>query len=523
MTNVLLRVLPMRYVVVSIAFFGFVINYMLRNNLNLAIVAMVNHTAVNSSGAAGSQTDGPFVWDEKIVALILGSFYYGYICTQVVGGRCAEISSVKYIYGLSLLTAGCLTFLIPTVSYWDYRALVAIRISMGFVLGVGFPSGYALLRAWAPPNERSTVVSLAISASNIGTAITMPLASAIINAISWEAVFYIQGSFALVWFVFWLLLVYNGPEEHPFITAEERDFIMTAIGSERSTRRLPLPWKEILTSPPVWSLVVANFCNNWGYYTLLNDLPQYFSNVLGKDISSNAIFTSLPFLVTFIFAMAYGAFSDYLRKNNLMSINNIRRMAQFVSQTVVAVTLVCIAFLGEHETLVEVLLFIGIGLIGAGYTGWQSVPVDMAPNYSGTLVGISNTFGSIPGFLAPLVVGALTEGHETLDRWRYCFLLPAAFMVFDTIIFFVFGSSEEQAWNRKYYNTEDEDNKAGGRDSVNLEGLEKGSLDGVTKKGSLVKELEKKNSSSEEAFGIDNAGFVSPPNEHKGENSAQGQ
>ena len=453
MVNFALRVLPVlpvRYIVVGMTSFGFMINYMLRNNLNLVIVAMVNHTAVNSSDSSG-QEDGPFVWDENVVGLILGSFYYGYVCTQIVGGRATELSSVKYITGVSLLLAGLLTCVTPIASYWDYRALLAVRIVMGLVMGVSFPAGYALLRAWAPPTERSTAISLALSACNIGTAITMPMASAIISGISWKAVFYIQGSFVLIWFVFWVLLVYDTPEQHRFITAEERDFIVTAIGEEGSSRRLPLPWREMLTSPPVWSLVVSNFCHSWGWFTLLNDLPQYFNNVLHKDISSNAVFTSLPFLLTFIFSMIYSMFSDYLRRNNLMGVTNIRRLAQFISQTLVAVTLVCIAFLGEHEVAVETLLFLGIGLLGAAYSGWQSTTVDMAPNYSGTLCGIANTFGSISGFLAPLVVGALTEGHETLDRWRWCFLIPAVLMVLDTIVFFVCGSGEEQPWNRKYY------------------------------------------------------------------------
>ena len=509
MTSRVLRVVPVRYIVVLMAFFGFIINYMLRNNLNLAIVAMVNHTAVNSSDSSG-QEDGPFVWDENIVGLILGSFYYGYICTQIVGGRAAELSNVKYIYGVSLLLAGLLTFLIPTVSYWDYRALLTVRIAMGFVMGVGFPSGYALLRAWAPPNERSMVISLALSACNIGTAITMPLASAIINAISWEAVFYIQGSFALVWFVFWVVLVYDNPQQHRFITAEERDFIVGAIGQEGTTRRLPLPWKEVLTSPPVWSLIVANFCNNWGWYTLLNDLPQYFSNMLHKDISSNAVFTSLPFLLTFIFSMIYSTFSDYLRKNNLMSITNIRRLAQFTSQTLVAVTLVCIAFLGEQsEVAVEVLLFVGIGLFGAGYSGWQSAAMDIAPNYSGTLYGISNTFGSIPGFLAPIVVGALTEGNETFERWRWCFLIPAACMLFDTVIFFIFGSSEEQAWNRMYYEDGEKDGQveegSGGGDGDQKVTLELSGVGG--EKGG--NQGEKGGQQGQDQSGTDNAGYLS--------------
>ena len=37
--------------------------------------------------------------------------------------------------------------------------------------------------------------------------------------------------------------------------------------------------------------------------------------------------------------------------------------------------------------------------------------VELSPNYAGTLMGITNTVGNIPGFVTPYVAGALTEGN----------------------------------------------------------------------------------------------------------------
>jgi hypothetical protein len=49
-------------------------------------------------------------------------------------------------------------------------------------------------------------------------------------------------------------------------------------------------------------------------------------------------------------------------------------------------------------------------LSGAAYGGGFMVNCnDIAGSYSGLLFGISNTFASFPGFLAPLVVGLLTK------------------------------------------------------------------------------------------------------------------
>ena len=46
---------------------------------------------------------------------------------------------------------------------------------------------------------------------------------------------------------------------------------------------------------------------------------------------------------------------------------------------------------------------------GALYTGFFVNPLDIASNFSGTILGITNAFGTIPGWLAPLLAGAFTR------------------------------------------------------------------------------------------------------------------
>jgi hypothetical protein len=39
---------------------------------------------------------------------------------------------------------------------------------------------------------------------------------------------------------------------------------------------------------------------------------------------------------------------------------------------------------------------------------------DLSPNYSGFLCGITNTFASMPGFVAPVLTGILTNNNVRL-------------------------------------------------------------------------------------------------------------
>ena len=81
-------------------------------------VARVNNTAVTGHQEEGQQ-DGPYVWDEaqQVLGLvmmmmmmlnddvndqgvILGMFFYGYVLTQLPGGRLAEIVGGKWLFGV---------------------------------------------------------------------------------------------------------------------------------------------------------------------------------------------------------------------------------------------------------------------------------------------------------------------------------------------------------------------------------------------------------------------------------------
>ena len=46
-----------------------------------------------------------------------------------------------------------------------------------------------------------------------------------------------------------------------------------------------VPWKAIFTSLPVWAIVVAHFSENWGFYTLLTELPSFLKHRLNFDLS----------------------------------------------------------------------------------------------------------------------------------------------------------------------------------------------------------------------------------------------
>lgn len=48
---------------------------------------------------------------------------------------------------------------------------------------------------------------------------------------------------------------------------------------------LKTPWKYILSSAPVWGLIIAEIGHDWGLYTMVTDLPKYMSDVMHFNIA----------------------------------------------------------------------------------------------------------------------------------------------------------------------------------------------------------------------------------------------
>ena len=67
------------------------------------------------------------------------------------------------IFGYGVLLSSLLSLITPVATRYHVLALVGIRIVQGLFLGVTYPCNIAIWAKWAPPLERSTMVTMAIA------------------------------------------------------------------------------------------------------------------------------------------------------------------------------------------------------------------------------------------------------------------------------------------------------------------------------------------------------------------------
>jgi membrane-bound metal-dependent hydrolase YbcI (DUF457 family) len=66
--------------------------------------------------------------------MILGCFFWGYVMTELPGGRLAEVIGGHRVFGYSMLSASVLTLLTPLAARLDYLAVVVLRVLLGLML-----------------------------------------------------------------------------------------------------------------------------------------------------------------------------------------------------------------------------------------------------------------------------------------------------------------------------------------------------------------------------------------------------
>ena len=76
------------------------------------------------------EKDG-FDWDAQMQGLVLSSFSFGYITTQLVGGILAERFGAKWIFGVCILLCSLLEFAVPLAAKGNVFALMGVRAIQG--------------------------------------------------------------------------------------------------------------------------------------------------------------------------------------------------------------------------------------------------------------------------------------------------------------------------------------------------------------------------------------------------------
>ena len=354
----------------------------------------------------------------------------------------------KWLFGGCVLLSSVISLLTPVAARTDVALLITLRVISGLGEGVMFPAISEMIPRWSLPKYHTMVAIVIFLGMEGGIVVGMFVSGILCDygfAGGWPSVFYVFGAVGCIWSVAWFLVCYNSPSTHPLISAVELKYWETAHVTDLNTHP-PTPWREILTSFPVWALALAYFANNWGYYTMITCLPTYMYDVLGLNMTTNGALSAVPFLVLLIVNPVLALFADWLRYPGRLSTTVVRKIFCVSGLIFGGCFFILVGFTDCSVALAVATECAVLTCVGLVFCCVEVNHLDLAPVYAGPIMGVVYTVANLASIAAPMSVSAFTKEEQTRSEWRNVFYVTAGIGAVGALVYLVIGSGEHQSW-----------------------------------------------------------------------------
>ena len=351
-------------------------------------------------------TAGPFIAKEFSLSntqlgLMLSMFGYPYALFQVIGGWFGDRMGPRktlFLCGAIWAVATALTGLSTGLI-----SLLVFRVLLGLGEGATFPTATRAMQVWTPIGGRGFAQGVTHSFSRLGNAVTPPLVAWLMLWLGWRAAFVILGVVSLVWVNVWWLYYRDDPRQHRSITEVDLARLPPPSTSRPTTPRVPwgrLTWRML----PV---TFTYFCYGWSLWLFLNWLPTFFLKGFNLDIKQSALYSSGVFFAGVIGDALGGVISDHLlRRTGRVTFS---RLIVIIVGMIGAATCLIPVLYARDVTVLALYLSGGFFFLELVIGPIWSVPMDIAPQYSGMASGLMNTGSAVAAIVSPLVFGYVVD------------------------------------------------------------------------------------------------------------------
>src|ERR1700722_5663547 len=366
-----------------------------------------------SSAADGYGTE--FGLSKTQVGFVFSAFAYPYLIFQLIGGWVSDRFGARP----TLIACGsvCATATLLTGPAHGLVSLLIARVLLGVGEGATFPAATAAMSRWVVRGRRGFAQGITHAAARIGNAVAPIAIVAVMVAYGWRASFFFCAVLSFAWVVLWFVSFTERPAEHPRITQAELAALPDPGGA-----RAPVPWAGLFRR--MLPVTIVYFCYGWTLWLYLSWIPQYFLHSHALDLKRSALFASCVFFAGVVGDTLGGILSDKLYKRT-GSLERARSSMVAVCMSLSLCSLVPLMF--THD------LYLCLSCLSAGFFFAEmtigpmwAIPMDIAPEFSGTASGLMNVGSALAAIISPVVSGALID---KFGNWELPFVVNIALMV----------------------------------------------------------------------------------------------
>ena len=348
-----------------------------------------------------STARGPIVADlglsDTEFGWVLSAFALGYALFQTPAGLFADrfgarvaLTSVVTVW--SMFTA--LTGLVR-----GYVSLLVCRFLFGAGEAGAYPTCARAFYAWLPVSERGLAQGINFSGARLGAAFALPAIAWFVGVVGWRVAFAALGAAGFLFAAMWGWWFRDTPEQHPSVSAAERQFIVERRAAAATLTTTPIRLSTIFGSANVWIAMGQYFASNFTFFFCLTWLFPYLQRTYNLPATQAGLLSALPLLSGAIGNWAGGWAVDALYRRQRWQAS--RQVPAVIGFLTAAVGL--LGSLAADDMFLKVSL-LSIAVFGADMTlppSWAFC-IDIGRSHAGVVSGTMNMAGNLGSFVTSL-------------------------------------------------------------------------------------------------------------------------
>jgi MFS transporter, ACS family, hexuronate transporter len=373
----------------------------------VAVATVINYIDRGALGFLWPEISKDLGMSKLDYAIILNVFTFAYAFGQTLFGKIFDWVGTRLGFVLSIVVWSAATMLHAVAG--SLTSFAIFRAILGVSEAGNWPGATKANAEWFPINERALAQGIFNSGAAIGGIVSAPIIAYLFVFLgSWQATFITIGALGFLWLVPWLIIYKSGPETHPWLKEEERQYILTGQRNADTNEVATYAPNtgEILSRKESWGVILASAFIDPIWWLFVGWLPLYLSETYGFGVKDIGLYAWVPY----VGAMFGAWFGGLLAQNRIKagwSVNKARKSVIALGGLIMLVAL--LATMQASSPLIAVLLMAAI-LFGfqTAVGNIQTLPSDFYSGKSvGSLAGFAGTAAKLAvvglNFLIPVI------------------------------------------------------------------------------------------------------------------------
>jgi ACS family hexuronate transporter-like MFS transporter len=394
----------------------------------VAIATIINYIDRSALAVMWPGIAADLGMDKRDYANIITVFLIGYAVGQSLFGKLFDALGTRIGFLLSIVVwSGAIALHFVARSALSFSLF---RIMLGVGEAGNWPGATKAIAEWFPVRERALGQGIFGAGASLGSVIAPPLVAFLYAYVGWKTTFILIGGLGFIWIVPWLIVYKSGPGTHPWISEEERQYILH--GQQQTVQAVQNEYVptlgQLLRHRQSWSVIAARFFIDPVWWLFVSWLPLYLNEKFHFDVKQIGMFAWVPYVGAAAGALSGGWLCGSLLERG-WSVDRARKLVIAIGLLLMLPALLLSA---AAQTPLLAVLAIGVILFGfqAAITNIQTLPSDFFSGKTvGTLAGLSGTSAVLGVIVCMQLVPELTTGGNYTPFFILgALLLPLVFV-----------------------------------------------------------------------------------------------